>query len=134
MLLSCGVAALLGGREGKCIAGLYITAAFGTYFIRLIWPSWNHPHLQVFIIDTLLLLGLLAVTLNSRKYWPIWITGLHVLTVLAFFQALVAGVFGYRIYFALESVWSVPKLVILLIGVILDREAAYERHSDKRRH
>jgi len=130
MLLSCGTAALLGGREGKCIAGLYIAAAFGTYFVRLIWPSWVHPHLQVFLVDLLLLIGLLTVTFTSRKYWPIWITGLHLLSVLAFFQAMVAGQFGYRIYFALESVWSLPKLVILLVGVLFDWEAGGEKRTE----
>lgn len=133
MLLSCGTAALLGGKEGKCIAGLYLAAAFGTYFVRLIWPSWANPHLQVFLVDLLLLIGLTVVTFNSRKYWPIWITGLHLLSVLAFFQAMVAGRFGYRIYFALESVWSIPKLVILMVGVLLDWEAGHEKRAKRYR-
>lgn len=133
MAVSLGTAAVIGGREGRRVAALYLLAALATWGARYLWPLWNQPNLQVFIIDTALLVGLYIVTINSHRYWPIWFTGLHLLTVLSHLQALVAGIFGARLYFALESVWSLPKLLVLLIGVILDWEYRHERGRHHRR-
>src|SRR3546814_18072077 len=122
MAVSLGTAAAIGGREGRRVAALYLLAALATGGARFLWPLWNHPHLQVFIIDTALLVGLYIVTINSHRYWPIWFTGLHLLTELSHFQELVAGILGARLYSALASVWSLPNLLVPLIGVILDWE------------
>src|SRR3546814_14303325 len=91
MAVSLGTAAAIGGREGRRVAALYLLAALATWGARFLWPLWNHPHLQVFIIDTALLVGLYIVTINSHRYWPIWFTGLHLLTVLSPFQAIEIG-------------------------------------------
>lgn len=117
---SCGTAALLGGRDGRWIAFLYVLAIIGTHFARVARPSWASPHLPVFLVDLALLIGLVAVAMNSRRYWPIWIAGLHVLTVTSHASVWVVGSFDARAYFVLESVWAPVKLVILLIGVLLD--------------
>ncbi|TPG42378.1 hypothetical protein EAH79_00240 [Sphingomonas koreensis] len=126
-IISCAIAALLGGKDGRWIAFLYVSAVVATRIAFGYDSIWSHPQIPTMIIDIALLIGLLAVTLNSRHYWPIWITGFHVLTVAAHFEAMLAGSYGYRIYFLMESVWSLPKLVVLLIGVIMDWEADRER-------
>lgn len=131
MVFSCGTAVLLGGRDGRWVASLYVLAVIGTHFARRTGDSWDSPHIPVLIVDAALLVGLLAVTLNSRRYWTIWITGLHLLTVASHAQAWAVGTFSYRAYFVMESVWSPIKLIILLIGVLLDWEMG--RDSARRR-
>lgn len=118
--ISCGTAALLGGRDGRWVASLYLLAIVGTHYAREAVPSWASPHLPVFIVDLALLVGLVAVALNSRRYWTIWIAGLHILTVTSHASVWFVGTFDPRVYFVLESVWSPFKLVILLVGVLMD--------------
>lgn len=127
LAVSLLTAATLGGREGRWITCLYLLAMLGTHYARLLQPLWAQPQTPVFVVDFLLLVGLVLVALSSDRYWPIWIAGLHVLTVAAYFEALAAPAYGYRIYFVLESFWSIPKLLILLIGVLLDWERGRER-------
>ncbi|TPG18619.1 hypothetical protein EAH87_11050 [Sphingomonas koreensis] len=135
-IISCATAALLGGKDGRWIAFLYVSAVAATRVAYGYDSTWNNPQIPTMVIDIALLFGLMTVTLNSRHYWPIWITGLHLLTVAAHFEAMLAGSYGYRIYFLMESVWSLPKLVVLLVGVILDWEADRERgfRGWRRRH
>ncbi|WP_242146956.1 hypothetical protein [Sphingomonas sp. BAUL-RG-20F-R05-02] len=116
----CGTAALLGGRDGRWVALLYGLAIVGTHYARLAVPTWASPHLPVFLVDLSLLVGLMAVALNSNRYWTIWIAGLHVLTVTSHASVWFVGSFDARAYFVMESVWSPVKLVILLLGVLLD--------------
>lgn len=127
MAVSCGAAALLGGRDGRWIAFLYVLAIVGTHYARLAVPSWGNPHLPVFLVDAGLLVGLVAVALTSRRYWPIWIAGLHVLTVTSHASVWLVGTFDARVYFVLESVWAPVKLVVLLIGVLMDWGADHDR-------
>lgn len=124
--VSCGTAALLGGRDGRRVAALYVLAIIGTHYARLATPSWTSPHVPVFVVDLTLLIGLVAVALASRRYWTIWIAGLHVLTVASHASVWVIGPFDARAYFVMESVWSPVKLVILLLGVLLDLERVGE--------
>lgn len=118
--VSCGAAASLGGRDGRWVAFLYVLAIIGTHYARMVEPSWASPHLPVFLVDLALLVGLVTVALGSRRYWTIWIAGLHVLTVASHASVFFIGSFDARAYFVMESVWSPVKLVILLVGVLMD--------------
>jgi len=133
LVVSLLIAATLGGHEGRWITCLYLLAMIGTHYARRFQPLWAEPQTPVFVVDTLLLVGLVVVALNSDRYWPIWLAGLHVLTVAAYFEALVVSDYGYRVYFILESFWSLPKLLILLVGVLLDWERGRERGRRKRK-
>jgi hypothetical protein len=124
--LSCGVAALLGGRDGRWLALLYILAIIGTHYARLAVPSWGSTHLPVLLVDMALLVGLVAVALNSDRYWTIWVAGLHVLTVASHASVWFVGSFDPRAYFIMESIWSPLKLVVLLVGVLLDQGHIHE--------
>lgn len=118
--VSCGAAALLGGRDGRSVALLYVLALVGTHYARAAQQSWASPHLPVFMVDLALLTGLIAVAMASRRYWTIWLAGLHLLTVASHGSVWFLGSFDARAYFVLESVWSPVKLIVLLIGVLLD--------------
>lgn len=124
--ISCGTAALLGSRDGRWIAFLYVLAIVGTHYARTLERSWAAPHVPVFVVDLALLIGLVAVALNSRRYWTIWMAGLHLLTVTSHVSVWYVGVFNPRAYFVMESLWAPIKLVVLLLGVLLDRRREYE--------
>src|SRR3546814_19829646 len=94
MAVSLGTAAAIGGREGRRVAALYLMAALATWGARFLWPLWNHPHLQGFIIDTALLVGLYIVPIYHHRYWPIWFAGPHLLTVLSHCKAPGASISG----------------------------------------
>jgi hypothetical protein len=102
------------------VAFLYVMAIVGTHYARAAEPSWANPHVPVLLVDLALLIGLVTVALGSRRYWTIWMAGLHVLTVASHGSAWFLGSFDARAYFVLESVWSPVKLVVLLVGVLMD--------------
>lgn len=129
--VSCGAAAVLGGRDGRRVAFLYVLAIIGTHYARLVEPSWASPHLPVFLVDLTLLMGLVTVALSSQRYWTIWIAGLHVLTVASHASVFFIGSFDARAYFVMESVWSPVKLVILLVGVLMDWGRGHETRQSR---
>lgn len=134
VLCACGTAAALGGSAGRWTALLYVSACLATNFAQYFNWNWAKPNHLVFAIDGALLVGLYVVALNSRRYWPLWLVGLHLLTVSAHVSAMIAPSFLWRVYFVLEVVWSLPKMGVLLIGVLADWRLDRERLSVPARH
>ena len=118
--IACGTAALLGGPAGRWTAFLYVSACLATTAASFVDWRWARPNYLVFVIDGALLVGLYVVALHSRRYWPLWLVGLHLLTVCAHLSAMLAPSYFFRVYFVLEVGWSLPKMGVLLLGVLID--------------
>lgn len=122
-LLCCGHAIVFGGRDGRWAVALIIAATLLTAPAILVGEAWGQTQLAILAVDTALLAGLYALMLASRRFWPIWMTGFHLVSVATHLATLVAPSFTPAVYRGLESMWSIPVLLSLLIGVELDRRA-----------
>jgi hypothetical protein len=87
----------------------------------------------ILAVDVGLLLGLYVLVLASRRGWPIWMTGFHLVAVVTHLGTVLVPDFTPRIYRALESVWAIPVLLVLIIGVELDRRSGLSRLLDGQR-
>jgi hypothetical protein len=122
-LLCCSYAVIFGGRDGRWATLLLLAAAGLTAPATLFGRAWGELELAILAVDLLLLSGLYALMLASRRYWPIWMTGFHLVAVVTHLSTMVAPSFTPRLYKAMESFWAIPVLLSLLIGVELDRRA-----------
>ena len=120
-LTCCGFAAGFGGWAGRWIAGLYVAACLGTLAAFLLETDWHHTNYATFAVDLVLLVGLIAVALRSDRWFPVWFAGFHLVAVISHLASLAAPGFAPKIYFLLQSFWSVPMLFTLALGVALDR-------------
>lgn len=125
--LCCYYAIAFGGKDGRRAAALLIAAPLLTIPILKIGRLWNYAELAVFIVDFSLLVSLYVLMLASRRYWLIWMTGFHLIAVVTHLSAMVTPVFTPQIYRAMESVWAIPMLLSMLLGINLDRKAAYRQ-------
>src|SRR3954454_20990283 len=108
---------LRGSRDERqvgviCIAGAVLT--------HIAWSPLQHRlaglETHVMAIDLIVFGGFLWVALRSNRFWPLWIAGLQLTTLLGHFLKLVdTGLFS-RAYGAALMVWSYPILFILLVG------------------
>ena len=122
-LLCCGYAVIFGGKDGRWAAFLILAASLLTIPADGFGRAWGHTELGVLAVDAALLAGLYSLMLVSRRYWPIWMTGFHLIAVVTHLSTFLAPGSTPQIYRALESVWAIPVLLTLLLGVELDRRA-----------
>ncbi|QAY79047.1 hypothetical protein [Sphingosinicella sp. BN140058] len=122
--LSCGYAIVFGGKDGRWAAFLIIAAALMTIPAARVGRAWGSTEMAIFAVDSVLLFGFYGLMLASRRFWPIWITGFHLIAVATHFSTMLAPAFTPAIYRALESMWAIPIQLTLLLGVELDRRAA----------
>lgn len=122
-LLCCGFAALFGGRAGRAVAIIYIAAVAATSLATRDPKAWSDPHLPALAVDLVLLAALLWVALRADRWFPLWFTGFHLVAVISHLASIFAPGYAPKLYFLLQSLWSVPMLLTLVIGITLDRQA-----------
>jgi len=128
-VLCCGYGAYFGGREGRRVTALYLCAVLLTIPAQMLQQSWGGEIWPVVLVDTLLLAGLYWISMRTDRFWPLWVTGFHMITMTAHLAALLAPTFPARIYFGLTTIWTIPLLLVILVGVTLDRQAGLTDHD-----
>lgn len=123
LLLCLAFASAYGGRDGRRISALYLANVILTIPATLIRNDWSTPQTAVFLVDLALLLALFWVVAGTRRWFPIWFTGFHLVGVTSHLGSMLAPGFAPKVYFLLQSLWSLPMLLSLVIGVALDRQA-----------
>jgi hypothetical protein len=143
VLFSCVYAAVAGGKDGKWATAIIILASlltipasrmeqWGQGQIPVMLASyltipaskleqWGQTQIPVMIVDAAALLAMYVLTLRSRAYWPIWMTAFQLVSVATHFATLASPSFAPRIYQGMESLWAIPGLLSMIVGIALDR-------------
>lgn len=124
LTLTCCYAGWRGGWPERLTALMFLLQAVliiaadrligNSGFLQLVVPD--------FTVDTLVLLGLVAVAMTADRFWPILMVGLHG-TVMAAHLARAADTSITSIaYGTMMAVWSYPMLALLVIATARHRQ------------
>jgi len=130
-LAACAFAAAIGGNDGRAAAFMILAASVLTIPATLMGNAWHRPEVAILAVDMLLLVMLYGLTLSSKRFFPIWMTGLHLIAVVTHLSALIAPDFTPRIYRALAGLWAIPMTLSMVFGILLDQRALLRRGAAK---
>ncbi len=123
LLLCCGYAIARGGRDSRLMAATSIAATALT--LLLLTPAAHRyagVEEGVFVVDTLTLVSFVAIALWSDRFWPLWISGLQLTSLMAH----VLKTFDYALlpyaYAAAMRFWSYPIVIIIAVGAWRHRQ------------
>lgn len=122
-LVCCAFAALAGGRSGRTGAAMILTASIASA-LGAQFGTWGQTHIPVMTIDLILLAGFYRLALSSQSYWPIWATGFHLISVISHFAMFFSEEVRQMLYFGFGAFWSLPVLLVMVIGIARDRISA----------
>lgn len=125
-LFGCTFVAVLGGRDGRCFATMFVAGVVLTIPAQMA-GNWQTTQLWVMAIDTLFFIGVVRIMLRSVSYWPIWAAASQLMTVLTHVATLLLQTYSDRIYEGLSTVWVIPLMLFTIIGIEQDR-----KHKDDR--
>lgn len=74
--------------------------------------------LRVLLVDLALLGVMLVITLHADRFWPAWVTALHLLGMGAHLARAISPDVIRLTYAVLAAVWSYPIIVLLVIGTV----------------
>lgn len=114
---ACVYAFWRGGRDSRSIAIMSAAASIVTHVLLRSNPDrFSNIELGVLVIDVATLIGFVAVALVSSRFWPLWIAGLQLTTLLAHVAKEVEVDLVPQAYAAAAVFWSYPILIILAVG------------------
>ena len=108
---------LRGSRDERIVGAILVVGVIATHFA---WTPVSHRfaglEAGVMAVDLIVFAGFLWVALRSNRFWPLWIAGLQLTTVLGhILKAVDTGLFS-RAYGAALMFWGYPIVLILAIG------------------
>lgn len=125
LLVSCGYALWQGRKYERIAAIVFLTATVVSVAGHLILRT-RYVELDITdaLVDTAVLLAVIAIALVSDRFWPLWIAGLQLVGSTAHVLRLIEidlPAWGYAIA---ARFWSYPILIILFIGAWRQRQRA----------
>lgn len=112
--LICGAALWKGGRPERLVAVALFAAWLAS--LAVFMSPWLPPHVGVWLVDLLLLAVLVAVALRTDRYWPIFVAGFHLLTVLTHAARAIDPKAGAWAYATASVIFSYLMLYALAFG------------------
>ncbi len=114
-----GYALVRGGAPERLTGLALLLAAASTGILERDSPSlFSGVEVGVMIVDTLLLVAMVAITLNADRFWPVWITALQALGSGAHLAKAISPDVIRLVYAVLAAAWSYPIVLVLLIGTV----------------
>lgn len=117
LIAVCGYAFSQGQRDERLAAAICIVATVATRLLLAPLTSrYSTLEAGVFVVDLAVLAGFTFIALRSHRFWPLWVAGLQLTTILA--HALKAVDFSLvpQIYAAAARFWVYPIFMIIVIG------------------
>lgn len=131
MLLCCGYASVAGERDGRLVTLIFVAAWLVSFppFPVFLFGLDDRKSNDIYqcVIDIFLYAGLWAVARASRGYWPVWLLGLHFANLSTDLVILFGKNWDPLVTYLLRAFWSIPELLLMPIGIHLDRNAGILR-------
>lgn len=118
LLLGAFVYALWRGRsDERIIAAACVVASIASFLLMA--PQglrYSTVEIGILSVDLLTLGAFTLVALRTDRFWPLWVSGLQLVTSVAHIMKAVEPELMPIAYAAAGRFWSYPILIILIVG------------------
>ena len=132
LLAACGYALWAGGAPERWTAMLFILGAVATALLPFQQrTSYHSVFWQLLGVDLMMLIGLVGISLRANRFWPLYVSALHLITIAihgvkAFQPSLVPWM-----YAGASSKIAYPMLILLATGALRHRHRLARFGSDR---
>ena len=116
---------LRGSRDERQVGVVLVVGVVATTLVLSpVAHRFSGLESSVMYVDIAVFLGFLWVALRSERFWPLWIAGLQLTTILGHILKAVDVHLFSRAYGAALMFWGYPIVLILAIGTWRGRRRA----------
>lgn len=117
LLLACGYALVRGRKYERLAAVVFLAATILSVVSRqALQVRYLTLDMGEVVIDSAVLIAVVAIALFSDRFWPLWVAGLQLVASTAHILKAITVDLPPWAYAIAERFWSYPILVILFIG------------------
>lgn len=107
-----------GGAPERSVAAAYFSIWVLGKFTNFFVPAeYAEMDFWIFIVDFALWVGLLAIALRAKRFWPLWVVSLQTIALAGHIAKLMDVSIHPRAYLTMQIASTFPLLIILAIGV-----------------
>lgn len=134
LLAVCGYAFVRGRSEERSAASICVAATIASNLLMSpIGHSYTNLEFGVFLVDAAALGGFTVLALRSDRFWPLWVAGLQLTTLLGHLLKLVELDLMPQAYAAAARFWVYPIFLIIVVGTSREyrrREQSVSQRAD----
>ena len=118
LLVAVSAYAFLRGRsDERMAAAICIIATIATRLVLSpVTSRYSGIEFGVFIVDLLTLAGFVAIALRTDRFWPLWVAGLQLTTLVAHMLKAIKIDLLPHAYAAAGRFWVYPIFLIIVVG------------------
>jgi hypothetical protein len=117
LILCCSYAWWKGGGPERTGAAIIATGVVLTKLAGAAWATrWSGVENGIFAVDLAVLVALVALALTAERFWPLWLTALHLLGTAGHLVKMADPTLIRWGYAFLIAIWSYPMLALIVIG------------------
>ncbi len=106
-----------GSRDERHVAMICLAGAvFTTAVLAPVAQRFASVEAPVMAIDLLVFIGFLTVALRSQRFWPLWVAGLQLTTIMGHILKGIESDLLPRAYGVALNFWAYPIVLILAVG------------------
>lgn len=124
-LISCSTYILLrGGAPERVGIAIAIAASLLTLVATTsdVAQRWHHVEMGVFLVDLATFAAFLILALRADRFWPLWITGMHLIGIATHTAKLADPKVVPWVYANTQALWAYPILLLIVIGAARHRK------------
>ena len=128
LLAVCAYAFVRGRSDERTVATICVIASIAS--VAVISPlasRYSQVEAGVFIVDLATFAGFTFVALRSERFWPLWVAGLQLTTLMSHAFKLGRLDLMPQAYAAAARFWVYPIFVIIVIGTWRSHRRRLER-------
>lgn len=131
LAMVCAYAFYRGQTESRVAAIICVAASIAsTIVMSPLAGRYSGVESGVFIVDVAVLIGFTAIALRSDRFWPLWVAGLQLTTIIAHvFKALDLDLIP-QVYAAAARFWVYPIFLIIVIGTWRSHQRSRRERAD----
>lgn len=122
-----------GSRDERAVVGIIVIASIATMIVYS--PSedaFGAVEMGVFLVDLAALVSFVVVALLSSRFWPLWVAGFQLTSVMSHAMKVVHWELIPQVYAAAERFWAYPILLALVVGTWRAHRRMYEERQSPR--
>lgn len=117
LIVVSAYAFMVGRSDERLAVAICLVATIATRLaLSPMTSRYSSVEAGVFIVDLAVLAGFTAIALRSDRFWPLWVAGLQLTTILAHLLKAVQFELIPQVYAVAARFWVYPIFVIIVIG------------------
>lgn len=131
LAMVCAYAFYRGQAEARVAASICVIASVSSIIVASpLATPYSEVESGIFMVDIAVLVGFTAIALRSDRFWPLWIAGLQLTTIIAHLFKLVDLTLIPQVYAAAARFWVYPIFLIIVIGTWRSHQRSRRERPD----